>query len=193
MPMIIGERVVLREYRESDLPCMRKWVNDPDIVDNLSHIFLYPHSMRDTEQFLNMMMAGNSDTRGFVIADKETESYYGQIDLFGHNQVSRSAEMGIVIGVKDELGKGIGSEAIRLLQQFVFDRLNLNRLELKVHDYNKRAIRCYQKCGFVEEGRLRQAFFIHGHYTDMLYMSILRDEYRRKVKDNERSTYFNLS
>ena len=50
----------------------------------------------------------------------------------------------------------MGTEAIKLLQSFVFERMNMNRLELNLHDYNERAYKCYLKCGFSEEGRLRQ-------------------------------------
>lgn len=89
--------------------------------------------------------------------------------------------MGIVIGNTGRLGKGIGTEAILLLQQFVFERLNLNRLELQVYDYNKRAYRCYQKCGFKEEGRLRAKRYMKGKYVDVILMSILKSEYEKRA------------
>lgn len=178
MPRIFGERIMLREYQQGDLPYMRKWVNDPELVDDLSDIFLYAQSMQETESFLNMILSGKAQNeKHFVIADKTTEEYIGQIDLRKMDWKNRSAEIGIVIGRKDLLSKGIGTEAIKLMQDFVFQRLNLNRLQLNVHDYNERAQRCYVKCGFVEEGRARQSYFINGKYTDYVQMAILRAEY----------------
>lgn len=178
MPRIFGERIVLREYKKEDLPYMRKWVNDPEIVDNLSDVFLHANTINETENFLNTILEGkNNQQINFVIADKKTEEYIGQIDLINIDWKNRVAEMGIVIGNKDLLGKGIGTEAIKLLQAFVFERLNINRLELNLHDYNERAYKCYLNCGFVEEGRLRKKFFINGQYTDVILMGILRDEY----------------
>lgn len=178
MPRIFGVNIMLREYQQEDLPYMRKWVNDPEIVDHLSDIFLHAQSLQETESFLTMVLTGQAQNeKHFVIADKTTAEYMGQIDLIKIDWKNRMGEMGIVIGRKDLLGKGIGAEAIKLLQDFVFQRLNLNRLQLIVHDYNERAQQCYKKCGFVEEGRLRQSFFINGKYTDRIYMAILREEY----------------
>ncbi|NWL89013.1 MULTISPECIES: GNAT family N-acetyltransferase [unclassified Paenibacillus] len=177
MPHLIGDRIVLREYRKEDLPSIRNWVNDPDITDTLSTVFTFPQSEYDSESFLNMMMEGKSNSmRGFVIADKAALDYIGQIDLIRIDWQNRSASLGIVIGRKDLLGQGIGREAIHLLKQFVFQSLNLNRLELEVYDYNERAYRCYRSCGFQEEGRLRKKIFKNGSYHDVIMMSVLADE-----------------
>jgi RimJ/RimL family protein N-acetyltransferase len=177
MPYLYGERIVLREYRKEDLEPMRKWVNDPAVADNLSDLFLYPQTLANTEQFLHSMLEGKQAAKGFVIADRQNESYIGQIDLFKIDWKNRYARLGIVIGCAEKRGQGYGPEAIRLIQGFAFERLNLNKLELDVHDYNQQAIRCYQKCGFKEEGRLRQTFYISGRYTDMIVMGILKEEY----------------
>lgn len=58
-----------------------------------------------------------------------------------------------------------------------FNRLNLNRLELRVHDYNERAYKCYLKCGFRESGRLRKNSQFNGKYTDTIIMGILKSEF----------------
>lgn len=177
MPHIIGERIVLREYRQEDLPSIREWVNDPEITGTLSHIFTFPQSVYDSESFLKMMIEGRgNEIRGFVIAEKDTLDYMGQIDLIRIDWLNRSATLGIVIGRKDKLGQGYGREAIHLLKTFVFQSLNLNRLELEVYDYNERAYRCYISCGFKEEGRLRQKIFKNGKYHDVIVMSVLADE-----------------
>jgi len=181
---IFGERIMLREYKKEDLKHMRDWVNDPEIVDNLSDLFLYPHTITETEYFLHMILEGKSDTqKNFIIADKQTEEYIGQIDIIAIDWKNRTAEMSIVIGKKELLNNGIGTEAINLLQHFVFEKLNLNRLQLSVHDYNQRAYRCYIKCGFVEEGRFKQSFYLNGQYSDTIYMAILRDEYYKLTQD----------
>ncbi|WP_159888722.1 GNAT family N-acetyltransferase [Paenibacillus puerhi] len=181
MPHLIGDRIILREYRKDDLIHLRTWVNDPKVVDNLSDVFLYPHTMNSTEAYLNSVLEGKGDHKGFIIAHKESEEYIGQIDLFKFDWKNRCVEMGIVIGCKEDQGRGYGSEAIMLLQEFVFDRVNLNRLQLEVHDYNQQAINCYKKCGFIEEGRLRQRHFINGKYSDTVYMGILQSDYQARI------------
>ena len=177
MPHIAGERIVLREYQLTDLSYMRQWVNSPEITNGLSDIFLFPHTYYSTESFLKMMIEGSTEIKGFIIADKDSKEYIGQIDLHKIDWKNRNAVLGIVIGREEYLGKGFGSEAIRMLQDFVFQSLNLNRLELEVYEYNERAYRCYLKCGFKEEGRLRKKLYRNGGYWDIICMGILRSEY----------------
>lgn len=179
MPRLYGERVILREYRKNDLEDMLKWTNNPNVTKYLSDIFLYAHSKENTEKFLDSMLQGISDSKGFVIAEKSTEKYLGQIDIINIDWKNRSAMIGIVIGSEENMSKGYGSEAIKLIQKFAFYTLNLNRLWLTLHSYNERAHRCYMNCGFIEEGRERSNFFYEGQYTDTVIMSILREEYKK--------------
>lgn len=178
MGFLVGERVILRDYRREDLVHMRKWVNDYEITKYLSNVFLYPHTITDTESFLDYMLKG-SDTRGFVIAHKDTEEYIGQLDLLKIDWPNRNALIGITIGTKDNLGKGYGTESIQLLQDFAFNKLNLHKLELEVREFNYRAIACYKKCGFIEEGRIRESFFVDGKYTDTILMGVLKREWEK--------------
>lgn len=180
MPRVYGEQIMLREYQKEDFPQMRKWVNDPEVVQYLSDIFLFPHTENNTEAFLNSVLLGNEkDNAHFIIADKTTETYLGQVDLIYIDWKNRVAEIGIVIGSEENRGRGIGTEALKILQSFVFESLNLNRLEIKVRDFNARAIRCYLKSGFLEEGRLRQNFFVKGKYRDTICLAMLQSEYKK--------------
>nr|WP_267901880.1 GNAT family protein [Brevibacillus parabrevis] len=61
--------------------------------------------------------------------------------------------------------------------RFLFLRLNLNRVQLDTWSGNTRAIRAYEKCGFVVEGRLRQNEYVNGQYYDTIMMGILREEF----------------
>lgn len=183
MPRLFGERIMLREYTREDLPYMRKWVNDSEVVDNLADIFIAPHTLETTEAFLDSVLKGKSqNSYHFVIADKDTADYFGQIDLVNIDWKNRSAELGIVIGEGINRGKGIGTEALHLIQEFVFNRINMNRLQIKVYSYNTRAYRCYIKSGFQEEGRLRESFYRHGKYYDTIVLSILKSEYESRMK-----------
>ena len=116
--------------------------------------------------------------KGFIIAHKDTEEYIGQLDLIKIDWPNRVGTIGIVIGTKENLGKGYGTEAIKLLQDFVFNKLNLNKLELDVRSFNERAIACYKKCGFIEEGRIRENFYVDGKYTDTIRMGLLKREWK---------------
>jgi RimJ/RimL family protein N-acetyltransferase len=90
---------------------------------------------------------------------------------------NRNARLGIMIGDKSYWSQGYGTDAMLTLLRFGFEEMNLNRIDLTVDAENARAIRCYQKCGFVGEGRLREARYQRGKYGDQLVMSVLRDEF----------------
>ena len=179
MPRLPGTNVMLREYRWDDLPWIRQWVNDPDIVCHLSDIFLYPHAQESTEAYLEAMLEGNADARGFVIADLATEAYIGQVNLDSIDWKNRVGKIGIVIGSTEHMGRGYGTEAMRLLVDFAFREMNLNRLELEVYDFNERAVRCYASCGFVQEGRLRERQYKNGRYWDVIQMGLLRSDWKK--------------
>jgi RimJ/RimL family protein N-acetyltransferase len=73
--------------------------------------------------------------------------------------------------------RGLGFDALTTLVQFGFEQMNLNRIYLRVFAGNERAVHLYEKAGFRHEGCWRQAEFRHGRYHDLLWMSVLREEW----------------
>ena len=180
MPRVEGKRVCLREFRREDVEIIHSWVNDPAIVQFLSW-GVFPQTRKATECFVETQMTGADPlNRAFVVALRDGDGCIGTAGCHQIDWRSRSAELGIVIGKSDCLGKGYGSEAVQLLLAFGFDELNLHRIYLRVFDFNDRALRTYRKCGLTEEGRLREAFFRDGAYHDVILMGILEEEFRSR-------------
>lgn len=75
-------------------------------------------------------------------------------------------------------GKGLGTKMYKLLLEYCFNQLNMNRVWLFVLESNYVAIGLYNKMGFKQEGIQRQAIFRNGKYNNYIMMSILADEYR---------------
>src|SRR6056297_1966395 len=171
-----GKKIMLREYQENDLGHMMDWINDPNIVKFLSDRFLYPQYRSQVENFLNKTMDEN--WAGFVISDRETGDYLGQIDFVEIDEKNGCAEVALVIGDTNDASKGIGTEAMQLMMDFGFNNLRLNRIELSCWDYNERAINLYKKLGFTEEGRKRKNRFFDGEYHDEVFFGILREEWQ---------------
>ena len=178
---LYGANIFLREYRSDDLPAIRAWVNDPETVKYLSTRYWTAQSVSNTAEFLDQAtrsLGGNAAY--FVIADNADERYVGQIDLISINWKLRSAELAMVIGAEALRGKGIGQQAIALMLAFAFDTMGLERVELEVHADNRRAVRCYEKAGFVHEGVKRHAYYSEGRFCDVAIMSVLADEWRTR-------------
>ncbi len=171
-----GEKVMFREYQEDDLGHMMDWINDEEIVQFLSDRFLYPQSSSQVEEFLNKAMS--EDWSGFVISDRETGDYLGQIDFVNLDLKNGKAELALVIGDTNNSSKGIGTESTKMMLDFGFNNLRLNRIELSCWDYNEKAINLYKKLGFTEEGRKRKSRYYNGEYHDEVLFGILREEWK---------------
>lgn len=180
MPHLVGETIMLREYRQDDIPSIREWVNDPQTTRYLSPIFWPPQTMTDTEEFMSRMLQSSHIGCNFVVADKRDESYIGQLDLFTINWKQRWGELGFVIGKQEWRNRGVGTEALGLMLEYAFQTLGLERVQLEVYMDNHQALRCYEKAGFVLEGVKRHAIFLEGAYADVGMMSVLSGEWRER-------------
>jgi RimJ/RimL family protein N-acetyltransferase len=94
-------------------------------------------------------------------------------DLFPHGE----AFVGIGIGLREFWGRGYGTDAMKVILRYAFQELNLRRVGLDAFEYNQRAIRSYEKAGFVYEGRAREYLFREGRRWDLIFMGILREEW----------------
>lgn len=180
--MINGERVRLRPVEKDDLPRYVKWFQDPQVREGLT-IFM-PLSQGQEEKWFQNHLDGfpaNRATQPLAIDtpadDGEGWVHIGSCGFHDIDWRARKAEFGIVIGDKAYWNKGLGTDAVRTLVRFGFDDLNLNRIWLRVFDHNTRAIRTYEKVGFIKEGVWRQDVFKHGKYHDTILMGILREEF----------------
>lgn len=116
----------------------------------------------------------------FIIFSKDSNRLLGEVcitDIFRNN---RNASLRISLNKKEDFSKGYGSEALILALNYSFSMLNLHRIELEVFPFNKRAAHTYEKIGFIKEGIKRDGCFYNHKYYDMILMSILEEEFRKK-------------
>ncbi len=97
MPRLLGERIQLREYQADDLESIRQWVNDESTTCFLSTAYWPPQTMVDTEEFLQRMLQSSHNAFNFVIADRESGRYLGQLDMFTVDWRLRCGKLGMVI------------------------------------------------------------------------------------------------
>jgi ribosomal-protein-alanine N-acetyltransferase len=103
--------------------------------------------------------------------------FLGNVSLHHVSQPDARARLAIGLFDPSKLGRGYGEEAIRLVLEHAFDVLGLHRVDLRVLEYNERAIRCYLKCGFVEEGR--DATLVGSKRYDDILMGIVARDFSR--------------
>jgi RimJ/RimL family protein N-acetyltransferase len=175
--MIYGKRVRLRHVEREDLPHFVEWLNDPEVRQGLS--MYLPISHAEEEKWFERVLSSSREEQPLVIEVQIGDAWkmIGNSGFFDLDSRNRSAELGIFIGDKACWNQGYGTEVMRLLLRIGFATLNLHRICLRVYEDNLRAVRCYEKVGFVHEGRQRQAEFREGRYKDLLLMSVLRTEW----------------
>lgn len=179
MPILRGKKVMLRPYRREDLTGIQSWMNDEETTLYLPAFFDLPHTEKSAADILDENMNVQQNCARFVLADPVTEEYWGQISLENIDRRNGCAALDVVLGKKEQRGKGIGRESIALMLRYAFETQGLRRVELTVLADNSRARLCYLKSGFVEEGVARQKIWKAGKFRDVVSMAILRDEYER--------------
>jgi [ribosomal protein S5]-alanine N-acetyltransferase len=175
-PFVIGERIYLRRIERGDLEGNYfQWLNDQEVTHWMQN-GIFPNSAESMEDYYKSITTSCIDIL-FAILLKNNERHIGNIGIHRIHQTFRSAEVGILIGEKDIWGQGIGTEAINLVVNHAFMRLNLNRLGAGGVEKNVACIRAFEKAGFVREGTARQAYYCQGNYVDCIQLSLLRSEY----------------
>lgn len=170
-----GDRVRLRPVQEGDLPSFVKWLADREVTRWLAAIGDPPTAEEEQDWYFSMRE--NPDNVLWAI-ETLGRQLMGSVELRVTPRAER-AELGIAIQDKSQWSKGYGTEAVRLVVAYAFDEMDLNRVELTCDETNERAIRCYEKCGFVREGLLRQHRLVAGKFGNTLVMGLLREDWRR--------------
>lgn len=114
----------------------------------------------------------------FSVHTLAEDTFIGFLGVWA-NLIHREAWVGLGIGERDFWGKGYGTDMMKLCQQYVFMELGMERLSLGLHEYNPRALRSYEKCGFRLEGRTRGDLMREGRHYDSWWMGILREEWQQ--------------
>lgn len=167
---LTGERVILRPLTTSDLPLLWRWNADPELNRLAGEKFARLRDARDW--LLNLLK--NPRRLGFAVETHDGR-VIGDLELEDINWVRRTAELRVCIGEKDCWGQGYGSDAIRTAARLALGPLGLRSLYLRVQRRNRRAIRCYGRCGFRSEAILRAGRRRGQGWDDILLMTLTRN------------------
>ncbi len=174
--MLKGENVLLRPIGRSDFVLLTKWLNDPEVIETLAVDM--PVTEIAFEKDLEEIGTVRTTTEiWFMIETLAGGRTIGSTRFKKIDHKNRNAEFSIVIGETEYWGRGLGTEAVRLLVNYGFEQLNLHRVSSEVFAFNERSLKMHRKLGFREEGRQREAWFKNGRFHDWVLFAILRDEW----------------
>jgi RimJ/RimL family protein N-acetyltransferase len=170
-----GQRVYLRPLEPDDADLVSTWYSDERVRWLMGDP---PVSRAGRRRRYEDAVTGDGDTvYRFVICQLEDDRPVGRTDVFDIDRANGSCAFGIAIGEPARWGQGLGGDAVNAVVDFAFGELRMERVWLDTDAHNTRAQAVYRKAGFIEEGRLRHAWFQYGTFADDIRMAMLRDEW----------------
>src|SRR6056297_879284 len=158
--------------KERHLANCLKWINSQEINKFLLAGY-FPLSPAEEEKWFDNH---GQDNKNIVFALETKENKHnGNIGLHKIDWIAGTAEMGIVIGEKEEWRKGYGSSAEAMMLTYAFRQINLRKVYGKIMAPNTASLKAAQKNGAQEEGRLKKHLFCDGAFQDVILMSFFKD------------------
>ncbi|MBE1556788.1 GNAT family N-acetyltransferase [Sporosarcina limicola] len=177
--------IKLKYFERSNFNQLMEWIDSPEFLLQWGGpSFISPLNEQQLENYIQNANNDNSDTLIYSVIHKETEKVIGHISLGKIDRKNKSARVGkVLVGDKKVRGQGIGQLLMQEILKVAFDELKLHRVSLGVFDFNKSAIACYEKVGFIKEGLLRDSRKSGHDYWSLWEMSILENEWFNKALD----------
>ncbi len=173
-PLLVGDRVTLRPADDSDPPRFVPWFADMEVTKFLgrgSAVALYQEV-----DFFKRAGEAKDSVMWVIEAGGETVGATGIHEIDWKNAHGTT---GIVVGVKEQWGKGIASEAMRLRTRYAFRELNLRKLMTEVFSENAASRRALEKNGYRTVGVRRRHFFTRGRWHDLWLGEVLREDWEK--------------
>ncbi|QCB22679.1 GNAT family protein [Streptomyces sp. SS52] len=173
-PVLTGDRTVLRPFTEADAAHMGEIIGDPEV-----RRFTGSPGHELTPELLRSWYGSRSaqpDRLDLAVTDPADGEVLGEVVLHAWVPEERSCTFRTLIGARGR-GRGIGTEATRLIVGYAFEELGLHRVQLDAYAFNDRALRVYEKVGFVREGVRREVELRDGVWVDEVLMAVLDHEW----------------
>ncbi|GGJ51019.1 GNAT family N-acetyltransferase [Deinococcus roseus] len=175
LPQIMpGTEVFLSRLRTEDQPTVYQHINQAEYA-TYGDAHAQPFALETVEQRYAQRMK-DPNRMDFGIFLQGSETLIGRVFLHNISCQQQTATLGVGIFRADQLGKGYGTEAVRLMVEYGMFHLNLYNIDLLVLSDNVRAIRSYQKVGFRILGERQGSAVLGGRRLNDTWMDIIRDE-----------------
>lgn len=162
--------IYLRPMTEQDTDLIVAWRNSEEVRKH----FIY-QALFTREGHLNWLhhVVEPGKAAQMIICEIDTDKPLGSVYIRDIDREHRKGEYGIFIGADGARGRGVGTAAAGLMIKYGFESLNLHRLFLRVYADNQRAVRSYEKAGFVKEALLKDDVYVNGAFRDIILMAVL--------------------
>lgn len=174
-----GRKTILRPlHKETDLPLITRWINDPEIRRYVSNYI--PQTISMEEEWIDSLSKKTNTDIVLIIEAVFSEGNSVPIGTMGIHDINwkhRFATTGALIGEKNFWGRGYGTDAKMVVLDYIFNTLNMHRVCSDVFAYNKRSLSYSLHCGYKIEGVRRKHFFQEGKYHDVIELGLFKKEW----------------
>ena len=165
----------IRKWKLSDATDLAMAISNKKIQNNLRDGLPYPYTEQDGANFISDMLSAD-ENETFAFAITVDNKVVGSIGVFRQGNIHRlAAELGYYIA-EEYWGRGIMTEAVRQICEYVFDKSDIIRIYAEPFAYNIASCRVLEKAGFQCEGTLRNNAVKNGKIIDMKMYSLLKTE-----------------
>ena len=165
----------IRKWELSDAKDLAAALSNKKVQDNLRDGLPYPYTEQDGKEFISAMLSAD-ENETFAFAITVDNMVIGSIGIFRQGNIHRqTAELGYYIA-EEYWGKGIMTEAVKQICEYVFAKSDIIRIYAEPFAYNIASCRVLEKVGFQYEGTLRSNAVKNGKVIDMEMYSLLKAE-----------------
>lgn len=165
----------IRKWNLADAADLAASLSNKKVQDNLRDGLPYPYTEQDGADYISAMLSAD-ESETFAFAITADDRVVGSIGVFRQGNIHRqTAELGYYVA-EEYWGKGIMTEAVKQICEYVFDKSDIIRIYAEPFAYNKASCRVLEKAGFQYEGTLRHNAIKNGKVIDMRMYSLLKEE-----------------
>jgi diamine N-acetyltransferase len=179
--VLTGERAALGPLHRDQLADFARWINDPEVRLGLSYRGLASEDA-ELKWYEDMAEQGRQPrptAAVFAIHDAADDALVGVCGIEGIDHHFARGDLGIFLGRRR--GTGIGGDATRLALDWAFNMLGLHNVMLETYEFNEQARRAYERAGFREIGRRRDAVQVLGRRWDSILMDATAADFESPV------------
>ena len=172
-----GRLVYLRALEKKDInENYLSWINNIE-ENHFIESSIFPTSKKSLDEFYARSLISKNSIM-FAICNKNGK-HIGNCSVSQIDWVNRKCVYGRMIGDKKNSPKGAGTDTLKLLQKYIFERLNLNLMWTGVSAKNTKSIKSNMNCGMKRVGKFPEGFFSNNKYDDVIIFAMTKKEYKR--------------
>lgn len=165
----------IRKWELSDAKDLARALSNRKIQDNLRDGLPYPYTVQDGEDYISAMLSAD-ENETFAFAITVDGKAVGSIGVFRQANIHRqTAELGYYLA-EEYWGKGIMTEAVKQICEYVFSKSDIIRIYAEPFAYNEASCRVLEKARFQYEGTLRRNAVKNGKIIDMKMYSLIKEK-----------------